>query len=156
MTGFIDFPNKYYLVFNYAPIFCLGIALAGAYNNKNRSSLLLSAIFLLTTAFQNSIAVALLLLICCAVILLVKRFYRLLFFLGEISYSLYLTHMLTFTVTYGVFKRLNLSAYLNELVILTIAMIIAVIVGFLFNRLVEKPALRLSKRVLLFQSEVST
>ena len=69
-------------------------------------------------------------------------------FIGNISYSLYLVH---FPVTVFVYRLL--SAFTHSPVILFIACLLsAILFAYIFNIVIEKPALKLSKRISLHKS----
>ena len=147
-TCFIYFSKAYYLVFNYAPIFALGISLIAFYQNRKPIKLLLPILLLILIAYKFSLPISILLLASCVVILYFKMTIRPLAFFGDISYSLYLTHGLTLTVFLGIAKRLNVNLNHFQFFWLIIEVSIAVAMSYLFFLLIEKPSLRLSKGLL--------
>jgi exopolysaccharide production protein ExoZ len=145
LTCFIPFSIGYYLVFNYAPIFALGISLVGFYRNRNWLNIILPILLLCLIAYKFGITIFILLTICSIAILSIKIFIRSLSFLGNISYSLYLIHGLVLIVFLGVVKRFHADLNQNQLLWLFIEVSIAIISGYLFYLLIERPSLRLSK-----------
>lgn len=78
-----------------------------------------------------------------ATILLLKRHWWLTDFFGRISYSLYLTH-LEAAGWLGVYAR---DVVRNELLLKCIMVVFAIAFAIAFHHLIERPALRLSKRI---------
>jgi peptidoglycan/LPS O-acetylase OafA/YrhL len=146
-TCFFQFSNSYYLVITYAPIFALGISLVTFYSDRNPRNLILPAIIFLLIAFKFGWLICSLLLVSSLIILYFDVIIRPLLLLGDISYSLYLTHGLTFILFVGFGKRLNFEFHHCKLVWLIIEVIIAIAIAYVFYILIEKPSLQFSKRV---------
>jgi peptidoglycan/LPS O-acetylase OafA/YrhL len=66
--------------------------------------------------------------------------------LGDISYSLYLTHPLVLIVFLGVAKRLSFETIRNQLLALFVEITVATLFAYLFYCVIEKPSSDLSKR----------
>jgi exopolysaccharide production protein ExoZ len=141
----IPFSNSYYIVFSYAPLFALGISLVTFYQKRNRINIIMPIFFLIVIAVKFGVPVFILLLFTCIVILYFKLAIKPLAFLGEISYSLYLTHGITFIVFSGLLKRLSIT--LNPWMRLFIEIPVAIAFAYIFYLLIEKPSQHLSKRV---------
>ena len=69
------------------------------------------------------------------------------FLLGKISYSLYLTHSLAFIIVRGLLKQLHFNLSKNPALWLCIEVTAAILVAWLFYYLIEKPSLKLSKKI---------
>lgn len=147
LTCFIPIPNAFYLVFTYAPIFALGIALVSFYQNKKWVNIILPLFFLGIIVYQFGLAIFILLVISSLVMLFFKLLIKPLVFLGNISYSLYLTHYPTLLVLQGLLKRLHVDSNNNQLICLFVEVLAACFVAYLFYLLIEKPSIRLSKRI---------
>ena len=131
------------LILNYSAIFALGISFIMFCGNRTRLNAILPALFLCLVAFCHGITIALVLLVACVAVMLANEQIKPLYFLGNISYSLYLTHSFVWEICNGIFKRLAIEQY--QLMCFGIALIIAVLFAWLFYLLVERPSIRLSK-----------
>ncbi len=147
LTCLIPFTNSYYLVFNYAPIFSLGIALVSFYQKRNWSNCILPLIFLSLILYKFGWPILVLLVLSMLILFLVSAHIKPLAFLGQISYSLYLTHGLLFIVLVGMLKRLHFNPQQNQLLWLFVEMLFALLAASIFYFLIEKPSLKLSKLV---------
>lgn len=147
-TCFINFSNGYYIVFTYAPFFALGISLVSLYQQpKDWVKSILPSLLLVLIAYKFGFAVFLLLSACSIAIILLRLYNRVLFYLGQISYSLYLTHSLMYIVVVGFLKKSNADLQQNQLGWLAIEVLMAIGFAHLFYRLIEKPSLSLSKKI---------
>ncbi len=144
---FIPISNAYYIVFTYAPIFALGISLIDLYRSPRWQNGILPVLFLALIAYTTGLGIAVLLLVSSALILGLKVKLTPLFFLGQISYSLYLTHALVNAALFGLFNKLHIDQYHPPLFWLVIKVLIAIAVAWCFYLLIEKPSIQLSKRV---------
>lgn len=131
------------LIFNYSTIFALGISFMTFCNNRTRLNAILPALFICLIAFCHGFAVAIVLLIACIAVMLANVQVKPLYFLGNISYSLYLTHSFVFEICNGVFKRLAVVQF--QLLCFVLELIIAILFAYLFYLLIEKPSIKLSK-----------
>ena len=147
LTYLIPLPNSYYLVFTYAPMFALGISLVNFYQNRNWVNSIVPAFVLLLIGVEFGVVTFILLLVSCIVILYFNRVIKSLTFLGDISYSLYLTHSLTFVVFTGIVKKLHANLDHNQLLWLFIEIVVAIGFAYVIYVLIESPSLRLSKRI---------
>ena len=147
LSSFIPFSNVYYLVFNYGAIFALGISLVSVFNSITWSNWPLPTLFLSMIWLNFGFPIVALLAVSVIVLLFVKVHLSLLYHLGNISYSLYLIHSLMFIFTVGVLKRLNFDLQKNQLMALTIEVLLAVVAAFMFYLLIELPSLRMSKKI---------
>ncbi len=145
--SFIKFNEGYYIVSTYAPVFCLGISLVNVVNNRNIYNIIFSSIFTCVIAYQFGIGIFILLIVSSLIIVFIDKFNKPLFLLGEISYSLYLTHNLVFIVIAGLLKKMHFDLESRQLVWLLIEVIAAMSFAYLFYQAIEKPSLRLSKKV---------
>lgn len=147
LTSLIPFSNSYFLVFNYAAIFSLGISLVTLYQNKCWQNLLLPIFLLMLITFKFSSSIFILLLLSSFAIFYFNLIIKPLAFLGDISYSLYLTHALTFIVFTGSAKRLHIDLSHYKFFWLIVEVSVAILISYIFYLLIEKPSLRLSKHI---------
>jgi peptidoglycan/LPS O-acetylase OafA/YrhL len=147
LSSLVPFSNPHDLVFTYAPIFSLGISLVTFYQNRDRLNLVLPALLLGLIAFKFGIPIFILMLVSSAAIFYFNQTIKPLAFLGTISYSLYLTHSLTIIVFLGIAKKIHINVDRFPFFWLAIEVILAIFMAYIFYLLVEKPALRLSKRI---------
>lgn len=145
-TSFINWPNGYYIVFTYAPVFASGIALLMFKLYKKKFYAILTLFFLAIVVFNFGWLISLLLLLSCLCILYFNFNIPVLTFLGNISYSLYLTHVLSYIVFTGIVKRMNADLSANQLPWLAIEVLFAILVSWGFYMLIEKPSIQLSKK----------
>jgi exopolysaccharide production protein ExoZ len=147
LTSFIPFPNNNILVFHYAPIFALGISLLSFYFKKKLYNAVLPLLLLILIGYKFGASIFFLLMTTCLIILTFKVVLRPLEILGDISYSLYLTHPLVFIVFLGVVKRFHVDIDNNQFLLLLVGVLTAVLFAYLFFVGIEKPSIRLSKRI---------
>jgi peptidoglycan/LPS O-acetylase OafA/YrhL len=67
-------------------------------------------------------------------------------YLGSISYSLYITHVIFIGVTYAVFARIGLYAYIHEIWITLAAILCCLVMASLIHRFIEVPFIEYGKR----------
>jgi len=133
------------LIFNYSAIFAFGISFMIFYSKRNKRNVILPVSFICLIAYCDGVVIAFVLLVACVIVMFVtNRRIKLLYFLGDISYSLYLIHSFVGEICNGVFKRLAISQY--QLVCFNIELIVALLFAWLLYLLVEKPAIGLSKK----------
>lgn len=147
LSSFFKWPNTEYVVFTYSSIFATGISLVALYQNKTWLNAITSTLFLGLVGYQFGIPIFLLLTSTSLVILFHSSFIKLLIFLGNLSYSLYLTHTLTLIVLLRVFAKLRLDLNKNPLFWLLIEVLVAIACSNVFYKLIEKPSLAYSKRL---------
>jgi peptidoglycan/LPS O-acetylase OafA/YrhL len=147
LTCFIPFDNAYYLVLTYAPIFALGISLFVFYSDRKWMNLILPIILLGLIEYRFGLGVAYLLLFSSLMLFLLNALIKPLIFLGNISYSLYLTHGLCLIVFLGLAKKININLGQNQLWWLFVEVLIAMLIAFLFYLLIERPSMILSKHI---------
>jgi exopolysaccharide production protein ExoZ len=145
--SFKAWPNGYYLVLNYSTIFSAGIWLVYLYRQPSWFNRIVTGFFLVLAERRFGIPIFILLSCCCLIILYSKQIIKPLSFLGDISYSLYLTHTLIFAILLKVVVKFNLHTDNYALLWLFIETIIAIMAAYCFYLLIEKPSLRLSKRI---------
>jgi len=75
-----------------------------------------------------------------------ERKFTWLVFLGNISYSLYLTHVPIGGRIINLSKRFALNEF-NKLLVIILAVVVSVIAAYLFYILIEKPSHRWSKSI---------
>ncbi len=146
LTCLIPFSNSYYLVFNYAPIFAAGISLVNFYQKRSLSNTILPLLLLCLVEYKFGLPIFILLIFTSMAIPFFKIVIKPLKQLGDISYSLYLTHPLVLIVFLGLAKRLGLGTINNQLLALFLEITVAVLFAYLFYRIIEKPSSDLSKR----------
>lgn len=147
LTSFIQFEKSYFLLTTYSPVFAMGIATLHYQQTKNKCYLLSLLISGIITYINFDLTIVLLILLSTAVILLQKRTYKLLNFMGRISYSLYLIHPLVLVIITGIIKKLIPSYQQHEILVLCIQLLFALIIANLLYSLIEKPAIALSKKI---------
>ena len=147
LTCFIPPCIPYSFVFYYAPIFALGMALNTFYQNREAVNALLPLALLSFIAYQFGIDIFILMSVSCLILLYFQTTIKQLSFLGDISYSLYLTHGLTLIVMLGVFKSLQIHTDHYRFFWLITEVSIALSVAYLFYISIEKPTSKLSKRI---------
>ena len=146
LSCLVPFENVY-LVFVYAPIFALGISLVSFYDNRTWLNAILPAFLLGLIEYKFGLSIFILLFVTALIIFLLKLFIKPLKVLGDISYSLYLTHPFILIVILGITKKIALPTDKYQLFCLFIEVVIAISFAYLFYRLVEKPSSDLSKRI---------
>ncbi|MDB5088610.1 MAG: Acyltransferase family protein [Mucilaginibacter sp.] len=146
-TSLIPFANSYSTVFHYAPIFSSGISMAGIYHKKHWINNVIPVFFLCLIYYEFGIGIFALLSISALVVIYANDLFKPLFALGEISYSLYLTHSLVNVVILGCLKRINVDIQGNQLIWLIVQVTLAIIFSTVFYYLIERPSLRISKRI---------
>ncbi|NGM81187.1 acyltransferase [Paenibacillus sp. 7124] len=74
---------------------------------------------------------------------------KILTYLGDASYSIYLVHTLVLSLTSKVFMRLSVYETLSLPVATTLCVLISVLAGFIFHSLFERPLLNFSRSKLI-------
>lgn len=145
-SGFIVTDNRF--VFHYATIFLQGILLALIKTEKIKfnTGMPLIIINAIATAYLHSIEIAIFSFLTVLVIHYVEINNKATNRFGELSYSLYLTHGLIGGNLLYLFSRYTTSTS-EGMVLLIAALITSLLFSYLFWKLVEQPASRLSKRV---------
>jgi len=77
-----------------------------------------------------------------------------LIYLGDASYSIYLTHYLLLSLFSKIFSFLNFFSIIGFPISVTLIIVLTLLVGCLFHEFIEKPALKILSR-LLFKNKVS-
>lgn len=131
-------------ILSYSSIFALGISFMIFCSDRTQRNAVLPALLLCLVAFCHGLAAAVVLLAVCITVMVANRQVKPLYFLGNISYSLYLTHTFVFEICNGIFKRIYIIQY--QLACFGIELIIAILFAWLFYFLIEKPSIRLSKK----------
>ncbi|WP_410479499.1 acyltransferase family protein [Pedobacter agri] len=146
----IPISNSYYLVSQYAPIFCLGISFMHIFEEKNRIYYLILLISFLVIYIQFGSIICCLLLISITVIIYTKKNIVFLNFLGTISYSLYITHSIVLVILLGIIKRIS-SEVINAqpLLMLIIEVFVALCISYFYHIVIEKPSIILSNKIFL-------
>jgi peptidoglycan/LPS O-acetylase OafA/YrhL len=147
MLSGIFIPDKR-IVLHFAPVFAMGVALF-LWKEKifsGKDILLLAALAILQTYFHISPATAITISCTTLVIAYVNWESRLTNWLGEISYSVYLTHgfsggqLLYFTARY-------VDGFAPSLLLMLASMALSVLFAWLFWYLIEVPSIEWSKQV---------
>ena len=148
LTCFFNLPNAYFLMFTYAPLFTVGISLVQFYQTRTWLNAILPTSFLGLIAFKFGLIVFFILLFSILLILFLKKSIRILSFFGDISYSLYLTHVLIHIVLLGSLKKLHIDVDQHQLFWLFMQVVTAVTFAYVFYLFIEKPSLNWSKKVI--------
>ena len=143
----VPVPNSDNIIFTYSPIFSLGISLVYFYKQRNLMNGLLPMCLLPLIWYKFGPGILCLLLISCIVILFFKIRIKPLNSLGNISYSLYLTHYLTMAVVLIAMNHLHVVVANHQLLCLLCEVPIACAAANIFYWLIEKPSIMLSKRI---------
>ncbi|OIN66771.1 hypothetical protein BLD48_08620 [Exiguobacterium sp. KRL4] len=77
-----------------------------------------------------------------------------LIYLGDASYSIYLTHYLLLSLFSKIFSSLNFFSIMGFPISVTLIIVLTLLVGCLFHEFIEKPVLKILSR-LLFKNKVS-
>jgi len=147
LTCFIPFDNAYYLVLTYAPIFALGISLFILYKNRKWMNGMLPLILMLLVCYKFGVDVTVILTFTAFIIFILKSMMKLLKFLGDISYSLYLIHPIVLIVFLAMLKLFHINIVQNQLLCFFAEVFFAIIFAYLLFYLIEKPFSYLSKRI---------
>ncbi|WP_368045683.1 acyltransferase family protein [Mucilaginibacter sp. BT774] len=131
------------LILNYTSIFALGISFMVFYNNRTLHNIVLPIIFITLILYRHGFATAAVLLISSVAVIFVNFRLNALYFLGNISYSLYLTHFLVFEICNGIFKRMGIIHL--QFLCFSMELVVAILFAWLFYIFFERPAIRLSK-----------
>lgn len=70
-------------------------------------------------------------------------------YLGNASFSIYLTNILSLTVIYKTFEILSLNNYINNHVLFIASLLVTVIVGCAVHNYIEKPLIKILKKRLI-------
>jgi exopolysaccharide production protein ExoZ len=144
---FIKESGELHLLFSFAPIFALGMALVEFYKHKSINNAILPIIMLSLVVYQYGLANGILLLTSSAIIFLINTRNKVFDFMGKISYSLYLIHSLVLIILTASLKRMHADLLKMPLLWLAFEVIVAVIVAYCFYLLIEEPSLKLSKKL---------
>ncbi|MBS1519618.1 MAG: acyltransferase [Bacteroidetes bacterium] len=131
------------VILNYSGIFAFGISFMIFCRNRTRRNAILPALFICLITYCHGITTAGVLLAACIIVMVANVHLKPLYFLGNISYSLYLTHTFIWEICNGVFKRIAIAQF--QLLCFGIELAIAILFAWLFYLLIEKPAIKLSK-----------
>jgi peptidoglycan/LPS O-acetylase OafA/YrhL len=134
------------LIFCYSPIFATGISFLIFFKDRTWANAVLPITFLMVVAYKFGLPVCGLLSISCIVILIVNRSFRLLYFLGNISYSLYLTHSFVAEIVSGLIKRVPGDLLNQQILCFAIELFCAIAFACLFYVIIERPAVKFSKK----------
>jgi len=147
LSSLIPFSNAYYVVFTYGSIFALGISLVSFYRERKWQNIIMPLYLITVIAVQFGVPIFILLFLSCVAIFYFSLIIRPLAFLGDVSYSLYLTHPIVFIVFSGIAKRLNIDLNSYQLFWLFVEISIALFFAYVFCLIIEKPSINLSKRI---------
>jgi exopolysaccharide production protein ExoZ len=147
LSCLIPLTNSYYVVFTYAPMFAVGIALVGFYKERTWKKAVLPAIIFLLILYKFGFFMFALLLLSSFLLLYFKLSIKVFSFLGDISYSLYLIHTLVLIVLLGCLKKLNVNTSGYQIPVLIFEVATSILIAYIFYILVEHPATKLSKRI---------
>jgi len=147
LTCFIPVPNSYYMVTSYAPIFGAGMAMVTYFKNQKIINLTLPGALLLLIAFKLGIVIAIVIFLTMMVVLFFTLEIRFLKLLGDVSYSLYLTHPLVLIVFSGLLKKANINQNQHQLISFVAELASALLFSYIFYKAIEKPTTDLSKKI---------
>lgn len=74
-------------------------------------------------------------------------FHSSIFQVGNASYSIYLSHLFTINVVGRIWKMFSVERLFDNLIAISTALILVLLVGFMSYRLVETPLLKLSRKI---------
>jgi peptidoglycan/LPS O-acetylase OafA/YrhL len=109
--------------------------------------MILPILLLLLIGYEFGMGILMLLIAACIIILFFRLDIPQLSFLGEISYSLYLTHFLVLIVLLRLFSKAGINLNKHQLLWLILEVSIAVLLAYFFNQIIERPAQYLSKKL---------
>lgn len=140
----INTPYNWF-IFQYGFLFLLGILTFQFYvNHISAKFYSVLAMLAVVGIFQTlGVAVAITAVLGVAAIFFIQKEWKVTNFFGNISYSLYLTH----TEVSGWFVLYAGSYFSSKLSAWLVALILCIGFAFVYHRLIEKPFLKLSKRV---------
>lgn len=143
------------LLFNYSTVFLQGVILYFIKMKKMNMSLgfFLVGVCLTAIAITHSVNVAIFCLVTILIIQFVEIKNKLLIQLGNISYSLYLTHGLIGGNILYLFTRYATN-YMEKTLLVIGALITSLIFSYVFYRLIEKPSRKLYKTIAIDQKGV--
>lgn len=149
--AFIQIPGRPYFIFHYLVFFLMGISLFLYMTDKIKLKefyFLLIPTYLMLCYIFGSAMHATMLHICSVATLpciyYIKNVPKPLLFMGTISYSIYLTHMVLTSRFITLFEK---YLHMNFYMAWTLCIICCVIFAYIFYLLFEKPFLALSKKV---------
>ncbi len=137
--------SDYNNILKYFPYFITGMITQEIYTNKNIKNINLLILPLLFVLVFNSLDDISILIVTTLLIIYPLNYSKIITRIGELSYSLYLTHGLSGGwILY--FLHLHFGNKLNIL-FLFIAIIISVLFALIINKTIEKPTLNLSQKI---------
>ncbi len=134
-----------WFIFQYGFLFLAGI-IVFLYHIKNISAKVfipLLALLLILVYIKNGLDVSIVVAFAACTILFLKKEWKLTWFLGNTSFSLYLTHI-TAAGTFIIYAK---SIIPNEILLRFASIGFALIYATLFYYLIERPAFKLSKKI---------
>lgn len=142
--------NSYYFVTNYGAIFGAGMALMHFNEKKNQIFLFNILVCLIIIYLRSGIVIAGMLLIAGLIINFKVSIFKPLNFLGEISYSLYITHIIVLFYFTGFLNIIDKNRS-YELAYMLLEVSLSIVFSYLFYLIFEKPSIALSKRISIFK-----
>jgi peptidoglycan/LPS O-acetylase OafA/YrhL len=145
----LPFASHTLTILNWSTPFVLGITCFLYKTNflDRRLMLIILAIFILLCKYQMSSSRMLFALFACILILFIEFRFDFTDFLGKVSYSLYISHILLFDVFYALYSRLIDVKMPFAKEIFVIGLIpISILFAYLFYRLAEEPAIELARK----------
>jgi peptidoglycan/LPS O-acetylase OafA/YrhL len=143
-------PNHSIGLFHWLPLFLLGVQISFikflTYNNKNFDYLIL-LIINIVIFYKFSLTISIISLVVELLIIFTSEIkFKPFYFLGKISYSIYLIHTLV-----G-FTLLNLLSHISDLIFvrflfLLITIVVTILAAYFFNKYFEKPFQKLSTKI---------
>lgn len=150
LFGFSNFFNDNRFVFHYSVIFLQGILLFLVKTEKinKKTGFVLIGVCAVATGFIHSVVIAFLSFATVLCIHFVEINQKIANHLGNISYSLYLTHGFVGGNILYLFSRYTHTDFTKTLLVF-IALTASLLFAFLFWKWIEKPSQKLSKRIKL-------
>lgn len=145
-SNFLVSDNR--VIFNYSILFIQGIIIVLLQRNEINKQILylLLGLAIISTGFLFSISIAIISGATAILIQFLNTNSRHLNQLGDISYSLYLTHgAIGLNILY-LFSR-YFDSYIAQFILIIIALVSSLLFARLFWRLFEKPSIKLSKKI---------
>jgi peptidoglycan/LPS O-acetylase OafA/YrhL len=141
--------NNFQIITNYLPFFCLGIII---YFYKFRKEInswqfsLLSGIFLIQIYLRLGVPEFIISCLTIVLLLFFNKYNKVIKFFSDISFSLYLTHVIIGGKVINLGLR-YVKTDIQKYILLCFAIFCSILCAYLFYRLIEKPFYLLSRKI---------
>jgi peptidoglycan/LPS O-acetylase OafA/YrhL len=146
----LPFASNRLSILNWSTPFVLGITCFLYRTNflDRRLMLIVLSVFVVLCQYQISGTRMLFALFACITILFMEFRFDFTDFLGKVSYSLYLTHILIFDILYALYSKLIdvKMAFAKEIFVIGFIPI-SILIAYLFYKLAEEPFMKLAKKI---------